>query len=440
MNRETSESYFERAKKVSPGGVHSPVRAFRGVGGTPAFIIKAEGDRLYDVDGQSYVDFCMAWGPLLFGHQDAETADAVKRAVGRGWSYGTAEPYSLELAELIVSKLPWVEKLRFVNSGTEAVMSALRLARGATGRPLVVKFDGCYHGHVDSMLVKAGSGLAEMASPDSAGVSPQTAAETLVAPLDDLSALTRLFDERGPEIAAVIVEPMPANNGLLLQTPEFLKGMAALCKKHGALLIFDEVISGFRVAFGGMAEKTGIRPDLVTYGKVIGGGFPVGAYGGRAEIMDLVAPSGPVYQAGTLSANPVAMAAGLTTLRKLLRDDPYAVLEKRGEALARALAASNERHAPGAVWNAREGSVFWSAYGSGMSKRPVRAIPGIPATQKPFYASLFHSLLDRGYYLAPSGYEVGFLSMAHTDESLHGFAAAYDLSLKETAAKGLLGG
>jgi glutamate-1-semialdehyde 2,1-aminomutase len=426
VNSEISARYFERSKKVSPGGVHSPVRAFKGVGGTPPFILRAEGEQLFDVDGRAYVDFCMSWGPLIFGHQDPETAEAVRTAVGKGWSYGCAEPYSLELAELITSKIPWVQKLRFVNSGTEAVMSALRVARGATGRPLILKFDGCYHGHTDSMLVKAGSGLAEMASPDSAGVSPQTAAETLVAPLNDLPALEKILDQHGPRIAAVIIEPLPANNGLLPQTDEWLKGMAAATRKAGALLILDEVISGFRVAFGGMAERTGIRPDLVTYGKVIGGGFPVGAYGGRADLMDMVAPAGPVYQAGTLSANPVAMAAGMATLRKLLRDNPYAELERKGEALARKLAAVHETHAPGRVAEARLGSIFWSAYGvADGSRGPVRAIGSIPAAQKPVYAALFHGLLDKGFYLAPSGYEVGFLSTAHRDESLDRFADAY---------------
>ena len=323
------------------------MRGFRGVGGTPRFIESARGAELVDVDGNRYVDFCMSWGPLLFGHQDPEIAEAVRGALSRGWSYGTAEPYSLELAELITSHVPWAEKIRFVNSGTEAVMSALRVARAATGRSKILKFDGCYHGHADSMLVRAGSGLAEMASPDSAGVSKDVAAETIVVPLDDLKAVEAAFAAHGSEIAAVIVEPVPANNGLLLQREDFLAKLSAIARKAGALVIFDEVITGFRVAFGGMAERTGLKPDLVTYGKVIGGGFPVGAYGGRADLMDMVAPSGPVYQAGTLSANPVAMTAGLAMLKKLLRDKPYAKLEQKTEVLAAALEKAGAMRASG---------------------------------------------------------------------------------------------
>ena len=333
-NTRISEMLFEKSKTIVPGGVHSPVRAFRGVGGTPRFMQHASGVELEDVDGNRYIDFCMSWGPLILGHQDPEILDAVRESLNRGWSYGTAEPYSLELASLITGSLPWVEKIRFVNSGTEAVMAALRLARAATKRNKILKFEGCYHGHADSMLVKAGSGLADMASPDSAGVSASVAADTIVVPLNDLEQLKAVFELHGHEIAAVIVEPVPANNGLLVQTDDFLPEMAELARAAGSLVIFDEVITGFRVAFGGMAEKTGIRPDLVTYGKIIGGGFPVGAYGGRADLMDWIAPMGPVYQAGTLSANPVAMTAGITTLLKLKRDDPYKELEKKTLALA----------------------------------------------------------------------------------------------------------
>jgi len=289
-----SETLFEKSKAIVPGGVHSPVRAFRGVGGTPRFIQSASGVELLDVDGNRYIDFCMSWGPLILGHQDPEILDAVRESLSRGWSYGTAEPYSLELASLITSELPWVEKIRFVNSGTEAVMAALRLARAVTQRNKILKFEGCYHGHVDSMLVKAGSGLADMASPDSAGVSASVAGDTIVVPLNDLAQLKAAFELHGHDIAAVIVEPVPANNGLLVQTDDFLPQVAVLARAAGSLVIFDEVITGFRVAFGGMAEKTGIRPDLVTYGKIIGGGFPVGAYGGRADLMDWIAPVGPV--------------------------------------------------------------------------------------------------------------------------------------------------
>ncbi len=425
MNTTQSEKLIARARAVSPGGVHSPVRGFRGVGGTPRFIASAQGDELVDVDGNRYIDFCMSWGPLMFGHQDEEIAESVRAALSRGWTYGAAEPYSLELAELITGKLPWCEKIRFVSSGTEAVMSALRVARAATRRDLILKFDGCYHGHADSMLVRAGSGLAEMASPDSAGVSEAVAGETLVAPLNDLDAVRKIFDARGTRIAAVIVEPIPANNGLLEQTDSFLKELASLAKKHGALVIFDEVITGFRVAFGGMAERTGIRPDLVTYGKVIGGGFPVGAYGGRAELMDLVAPAGPVYQAGTLSANPVAVSAGLATLRKLLRDNPYPRLEKDVETLSRELESAARRK--GVEYRVQNrASIFWGVFGA---KEPVRSIEAIPAVQKEKYASGFHKLLEQGIYLAPSGFEVSFLSTAHESRHLEKLVSAFERSL-----------
>ena len=430
MMIQKSEALFERAKKVAPGGVHSPVRGFRGVGGTPRFMESAQGAELIDVDGNRYVDFCMSWGPLLFGHQDPEVAEAVRSALTRGWSYGTAEPYSLELAELMTSHLPWLEKVRFVNSGTEAVMAALRVARGATGRNKILKFEGCYHGHVDSMLVKAGSGLAEMASSDSAGVSAQVASETCVAPLNDLNAVEKIFAIHGGDIAAIIIEPMPANNGLLLQTTEYLKALTEIAHKHGALMIFDEVISGFRVAFGGMAERTGIRPDLVTYGKVIGGGFPVGAYGGRADLMNWVAPVGPVYQAGTLSANPVAMMAGLAMLKKLLRERPYSKLEQRCEVVAAAL-EKKAREAGLPVKVERFSSLFWTVMGDvKTSDGHIRAIDQIPPTQKERYARSYHALLAEGIYLAPSGFEVSFLSTAHTEAHFDQLIAAFGKALR----------
>lgn len=428
LNTQSSESktLFERARKVSPGGVHSPVRAFRGVGGTPRFIRYAQGAELVDVDGNHYIDFCNSWGPLIFGHQDPEIKEAVRSALDRGWSYGATEPYSLELAELITSSLPWVQKIRFVSSGTEAVMSALRVARAATGRNKILKFDGCFHGHVDSMLVKAGSGLAEMASPDSAGVSPQVAAETCVAPLNDLEATRRIMEAQGHEIAAIIVEPIPANNGLLLQKDGFLETLRKLCDQSGTLLIFDEVITGFRVAFGGMAEKSGVRPDLVTYGKVIGGGLPVGAYGGRADLMDLVAPAGPVYQAGTLSANPVAMSAGLAMLKKLKRDNPYEKLSRRTEDLAFALETVGSRKSV-PIRVQRFASLFWMVLGEIRTEDGVaRAQPEIPLEQKELFARGFHAMLERGVYLAPSGFEVGFLSTAHTDDHLNHVIESFD--------------
>ncbi|MEK6579975.1 MAG: glutamate-1-semialdehyde 2,1-aminomutase, partial [Bdellovibrionota bacterium] len=394
------------------------------------FIQEAHGAFLKDVDGNQYIDYCMSWGPLILGHQDEEVAEAVKSAISRGWTFGTAEPYSLELAEFMTGAMPWLEKVRFVNSGTEAVMAALRLARAATGRHKVLKFDGCYHGHVDSMLVRAGSGLAEMASPDSAGVSKEVAAETVVSPLDDLEAVKNIFETRGKEIAAVIVEPIPANNGLLIPKEKFLAELCELARKHGALVIFDEVITGFRVAFGGMAEKTGLKPDLVTYGKIIGGGFPVGAYGGRKDLMDLVAPQGAVYQAGTLSANPVSMSAGLATLKKLKRLMPYDDLANRTELLARGI-EERAKKAGISIHVQRSASLFWVVLGKINTKdQVVRAAPDTPSEQKEMYARLFHGLLERGVYLAPSGYEVSFMSLAHNNAEIDRTLLAVEDCLK----------
>lgn len=431
MKVDKSKAFFERSKRVAPGGVHSPVRGFKGVGGTPRFVESASGAELIDVDGNRYIDFCMSWGPLLFGHQDDEIKESVVRALDRGWSFGTAEPYSLELAEFITSRIPWAQKVRFVNSGTEAVMSALRVARAFTKREKILKFEGCYHGHVDSLLVKAGSGLAEMASPDSAGISEATARETVVVPLDDEDALETAFRRYGHEFAATIIEPLPANNGLLLQRRAFLDKLIERTREHGALLIFDEVISGFRVDFGGMAALLGVQPDLVCYGKVIGGGFPVGAYAGRAEIMDWVAPSGPVYQAGTLSANPVAMSAGLAMLKKLDRERPYAKLREKMDLFASEMQRIAAKHARFRSSLQVEGSLFWPVLGEVSSPDGiVRSVDGIPSVQKEIFAKVFHGMLNRGVYLAPSGFEVGFMSMAHHSAHIDRALAAYDDLLK----------
>jgi glutamate-1-semialdehyde 2,1-aminomutase len=401
-----SEDLFARAKRVSPGGVHSPVRAFKGVGGTPRFMTGGSGAMLRDVDGRELIDFCMAFGPLILGHGNRRVGDAAVAAIDRGWSLGTAEPYSLALAEFIAKRIPWVESVRFVNSGTEAVMSALRVARGATGRDVVLKFDGCYHGHADAMLIRSGSGLAEATEPDSAGLNKATLSGTLVAPLNDEAALDAVFARHGNEIACAIIEPLPANYGLLPQRPEYLKHLAALCRKHGALLILDEVISGFRVGFAGCAGLFGIEPDLVTYGKVIGGGFPVGAYGGKRQFMELVAPAGPVYQAGTLSANPVAMSAGLAMLEQLADGRMYTQLEVLGAELERRLATI-----PGLTVQ-RVGSIFWPYLAANAA--PLRSLTDLKAKPAAPFGPVFHKLLDAGIYLAPSAFEVGFLSAAHT--------------------------
>jgi glutamate-1-semialdehyde 2,1-aminomutase len=411
----TSDSLFARAKQVSPGGVHSPVRAFKGVGGTPRFMTGGKGAYIRDVDGREILDFCMAFGPLILGHGNQAVRDAAVGAIDRGWSLGTCEPYSLALAEYITQRIPWVQSIRFVNSGTEAVMSALRLARGATGRDKVLKFDGCYHGHTDSMLIRSGSGLAEATEPDSAGLDKATLGSTLVVPLNDEAALDTVFARHGSEIACAIIEPLPANYGLLPQRLPYLKHLAALCRRHGALLLFDEVISGFRVGFQGCAGLFDIEPDLVTYGKVIGGGFPVGAYGGKREYMEKVAPAGPVYQAGTLSANPVAMCAGLATLEQLADGRLYAQLEALGAELAGKLGAIDGLSVQ------RVGSVFWPCLAADAT--PIRSLADMKANPAAPFGPVFHRMLDAGVYLAPSAFEVGFLSAAHTSAHVGTLAA-----------------
>ncbi|MBX2987961.1 MAG: glutamate-1-semialdehyde 2,1-aminomutase [Bdellovibrionaceae bacterium] len=414
-----SDQLFERAKKVSPGGVHSPVRSFKGMDRAPVFFKSAEGCHLTSVENRRYVDFCMSFGPLILGHRDPEVEEAVREMIGTAWTFGACEPYSLELAEWLTAELPWVQKLRFVSSGTEAVMSALRVARAATGRKKILKFEGCYHGHVDSLLVKAGSGLAGASASSSAGVSEEAVHHTLVAALDDEEEVRRVFSEHGRDIAAVIIEPLPANFGLLPQRAEYLKFLRDICTQHGSLLIFDEVISGFRVALGGMAEVTGLRPDLVCYGKILGGGFPVGCYGGRADLMDQVAPLGPVYQAGTLSANPVGMRAGLVTLKKMKSRNLWSEINGRAGRFGADLKAGFAKHnLPFDV--SVESSLFWI---HGKQKEPIRRVDRLPADQSTGFKKLFLGCLDRGIYLAPNAYEVGFLSAAHGDEVLSQVAA-----------------
>jgi glutamate-1-semialdehyde 2,1-aminomutase len=409
-----SSRYFERALRISPGGVHSPVRAFKGVGGEPVFFRSAQGATMTSVDGHQYIDFCQSFGPLMLGHRDPEVSEAVEEAVATAWTFGACEPYSLELAEWITSRLPWVEMLRFVSSGTEAVMSALRVARAATNRQKILKFEGCYHGHVDSLLVKAGSGLAGTSASSSAGVSAAVASETLVTPLDDEKAMRVIFDKHGEDIAAVILEPQPANYGLLIQRREFIAKLVELARAHGSLVIFDEVISGFRVALGGMVEVLQLRPDLVCYGKVIGGGFPVGCYGGRRDLMELVAPAGLVYQAGTLSANPVGMRAGLATLEKIERVNAYGRLKEKTAQFCDSLDRDLlQRGLPFQV--TRAASIFWlHTKTDGVIRRPEQ----IPRDHAATFAQVFHGALAHGVYLPPSAHEVCFMSLAHSDELL----------------------
>ena len=404
-----SRDLFHRARQVTPGGVHSPVRSLAGVGMEPIFIRSARGTRITDVDGRVFTDYCMAFGPLIHGHGDQGVRQAVKKVLADGWSYGTAESLSLELAEALVERVGWIDAVRFVNSGTEAVMTALRLARAATGRDLVVKFEGCYHGHSDGMLVKAGSGLAAMSEASSAGISCGVAADTAVLPLDDENALEALVSERGDQLAAVIIEPLPANHGLLPQRKAFLQALLDRARSAGALVIFDEVITGFRTGLEGVSGEIDLTPDLVTWGKIIGGGFPVGAVAGPRETMELLAPAGPVYQAGTLSANPVAMAAGLTTLQSL-DDQVYAHLDGLGARLESGLKGlqglSLQRH----------GSIFWLCPAA--HQGVIRTTHGVPPQGVGAYPDLFRAALSQGVYLPPSPWEVGFLSTAHTEEDI----------------------
>ena len=429
--RQQSEAWFERAKKVTPGGVNSPVRAFGSVGGTPLVIRSAAGAVITDSDGRDYLDFVGSWGPLILGHAHPKIVAAVEAACRRGMSYGAPCQPEIELAEEVVAAYPAIEQVRFVSSGTEAVMSAVRLARGATGRDLVAKFSGCYHGHVDYLLVAAGSGLATFGQPSSQGVPAELAALTRVLPLDDAAAAEKLFAAEGSRIAAVIIEPVPANNGLLLQRPEFLRTLRSLCTRHGALLIFDEVISGFRLAPGGAASHYGIKPDLATFGKVIGGGMPVGAFGGSRKLMQHLSPEGGVYQAGTLSGNPVAMTAGLTTLRVLQKEDGWKRLEALGAYLEQRVASVLEE-APLDATLVRLGSMFWIAWNSHEAPRSAEALDANAAQT---YAGIFHSLLDQGIALAPSAFEIAFLSLAHTRRDIDRLAEGLRAAIAIVAAE-----
>lgn len=411
VERPKSDALYERALRLIPGGVDSPVRAFAAVGGKPVFIDRGEKAELIDADGRRYIDFCGSWGPLILGHAHPDVLRAIGETAASGTSFGASSHLEVELAEAVIGRVKPLEKIRFVSSGTEAVMSAIRLARGFTGRDKIVKFNGCYHGHSDYLLVKAGSGLVTFGEPSSKGVPADFAAHTLVADLDDPDGVAALFQQHGNQIAAVIIEPIPANNGLLLQRPEFLTFLREITAKHGALLIFDEVISGFRVGWGGAAEKYGIIPDLMTFGKVIGGGLPVGAFGGRAEIMDKLSPLGGVYQAGTLSGNPVAMAAGLKTLQILEREDGYAELEELGGYFERALQQALKKVAARII---RVGSIVWIVY----QKEAPRRAEAIEKAAIDKFNRDHRAILDEGVYLPPSGYEVMFVSLAHTRDML----------------------
>jgi len=427
--RPRSAELYERARRVIPGGVNSPVRAFRAVGGTPLFIARAAGARVFDADGREYLDFVGSWGPLIAGHAHPAVVAAVSEALARGTTYGAPCAAEVELAERVVSAYPSAEQVRFVSSGTEAVMSAIRVARAFTARELIVKFAGCYHGHADHLLVAAGSGLATFGRPSSAGVPEAFTSCTRVLPLDDESAAAELFAREGARIAAVIIEPVPANHGLLPQRRAFLQTLRELTRQHGALLIFDEVISGFRLSRGGAAERLNIAPDLATFGKVIGGGMPVGAFGGARRIMARLAPDGDTYQAGTLSGNPVAMTAGLATLDVLVRESGWERLEECGAELERRLAPVLA-HPPFPLHLVRVGSLFWLSLHERGAPRTA-----VPLTEEATgrFAALFHAMLDRGVYLPPSAYEACFLSLAHGSAELERFALALRESLATLA-------
>ncbi|MES2427364.1 MAG: glutamate-1-semialdehyde 2,1-aminomutase [Bacteroidota bacterium] len=410
ISREKSAELYAKAKTFFPGGVNSPVRAFKSVYGTPLFIKKGDGSHIWDADDNEFIDFCCSWGPLILGHNHPKVKEKVIEVMQNGMSFGAPTALENELAELILKNNKFIQKLRFVSSGTEAVMSAIRLARGYTKRDKILKFEGCYHGHSDSLLVKAGSGLVTFGETSSAGVPKAFADETIVIGLNDTEALQKAFTEFKDQIAAVIIEPIPANNGLLLQTKEYLQELRDICTANGTLLIFDEVISGFRVGFEGAAGHYQIQPDIITYGKIIGGGLPVGMYGASADIMGHISPDGGVYQAGTLSGNPVAMAAGIAQLTELLRMGFYKDLHKKTEEFTEAI----QRYATAKSYKFKVfsiGSIFWFAF---TGQETISKAEEIDPTSMDKFKVLHRELINRGIYLGPSGYEVGFISSAHT--------------------------
>ena len=420
---ENSKTLFERAVKVMPGGVNSPVRAFKAVGGNPLFIDRAEGCKIYDADGNGYIDYVSSWGPLILGHNHAVIREAVTNAAQKGMSFGAPTEAEVKLAEKLISFAPNIEMVRMVNSGTEAVMSALRLARAYTGRQKVIKFEGCYHGHTDSMLVKAGSGALTTGEPDSPGVSSAVASDTLLASYNDLASVEELLKKK--EAACIIVEPVAANMGVVLPKDGFLSGLRQLCDIYGALLIFDEVITGFRLCKGGAQEYYGVRADLAAYGKIIGGGLPVGAYGGRKEIMELISPNGPVYQAGTLSGGPVAMAAGLAQLETLERQDVYTHINTMGENLALGLSAIVQNSGLKACVN-QIGSLVCLFFGI----EKAEDYRTVKKADTALYARYFHKMLKEGVYLAPSQFEAMFVSYAHTENDINKTLNAAELAVK----------
>jgi len=425
-----SHALFDEADELLPGGVNSPVRAFRGVGGTPVFIDHASGPYLYDVDGNRYLDYVQSWGPMILGHTYPSVLEAVRQASTRGFSFGAPTRAESILARLVIESVPSIEMVRFVNSGTEATMSALRLARAYTGRSKIIKFSGCYHGHADMLLVQAGSGVATMGLPDSPGVPREAASNTLIAPYNDSAAVEELFRAYPGDIAAIIVEPAAANMGLVLPLPGFLEKLRSLCSEYGALLVFDEVMTGFRVAYGGAQALYGVTPDLTCLGKIVGGGVPAAAYGGRAEVLSQVAPAGPVYQAGTLSGNPLAMAAGITTLELLRAAPPYAALAERTAYLVQQTERAAQRYGV-PVYITSLGSMFTVFFNT----RPIHNYDDASTCDIPTFRRYFAAMLQAGIYLAPSQFETGFLSTAHTDEDIEITLRAGAAALQAVAEK-----
>ncbi len=420
-----SKLLFEKAKNYFPGGVNSPVRAFRSVGGGPLFIEKGKGSHIWDADGNEFIDYCCSWGPLILGHANDKIINAVDITMRKGTSFGAPTKLENQLAELILSFNKYIQKIRFVSSGTEAVMSAIRLARGYTKRDKILKFEGCYHGHVDSLLVKAGSGLVTFGNSSSAGVPNSFVNETIVVPLNNKEAVIQAFNKFKNEIACIIIEPLPANNGLLIQGKEFLEFLREICSTNKTLLIFDEVISGFRYSFCGVAGMYNIQPDIITYGKIIGGGFPVGAYGSSKEIMSFISPEGDVYQAGTLSGNPVAMSAGIAQLTECLKPNFYLDLETKTKYLVDGI---NKINSFNLFKIFSLGSIFWIAF---TKHETVKAAEEIDANSMSYFKILYHALLENGVYLGPSGYEVGFMSEAHSYEDIDNTIIAFEKSLKK---------
>ncbi len=428
MEVKRSRELFEEAKKYIPGGVNSPVRAFKSVGDTPRFIAKAKGSHVWDVDGNEYVDYVCSWGPMILGHAHPKVVEAVKEQAEKGTSYGAPTELEVELAKMIVELVPSVEKVRMVNSGTEATMSAIRLARGYTGRNKVIKFEGGYHGHVDALLVKAGSGLTTFGVPTSPGIPEDFAKHTITVPFNDIDALKRVIDEVGDDVAAVIMEPVMANAGLIIPEPGFLEAVREITEKRGIVLIFDEVITGFRLSLGGAQEYFGITPDLSCFGKIIGGGLPVGAFGGKGEIMDYLAPEGPVYQAGTLSGNPLAMAAGIATLKELQKPGVYEELREKTEKFSEGLKeAAKSAGVSGRVSFKQIESISIIYF----TPVDVKNYQDALTSNTEAYAAFFRKMLEEGIYLAPSQFEVAFMSTAHTDQDIEKTVRAAEVAFRE---------